>query len=142
MEGNVGGMVSLYGTNWMTWKTKMEDLLYCKDLYELFKGIKAKPEGTSDADWNKLDRKAVRIIWQWIDDNVFHHISTKNSVNALWKKLENLYDRKTTANKAFLFWKLVNLKSKAGSSIAEHLNELNSITNQFASMKLIFDDEL
>ena len=50
--------------------------------------------------------------------------------------------RKTTANKAFLFWKLVNLKYKAGSSITEHLNELSNITNQLTLMKIIFDDEL
>lgn len=38
-------------------------------------------------------------------------------------------------NKAFLLKKLVNLKYKEGNSIAEYLNEMNSIINQLASMK-------
>ena len=61
----------------------MEDLLYCKDIYGPIEGIKAKLEGTSNANWNKLDRKTVGIIRQWIDDNVFHYLSTENLANAL-----------------------------------------------------------
>ena len=64
MGGNMGRMVNLNGTNWMTWKNKMEDLLYCKDIYGPIEGIKAKLEGTFDANWNKLDRKTVGIIRQ------------------------------------------------------------------------------
>lgn len=45
-------------------------------------------------------------------------------------------------NKFFLIWKLVNLKYKEGGSIAEHLNEIHSIVNQFSSMKMVLDDEL
>ncbi|CAL9121196.1 unnamed protein product, partial [Musa textilis] len=44
--------------------------------------------------------------------------------------------------KAFLIRKLVNLKYKEGASIAEHLNEIQSITNQLSSMKMSLDDEL
>ena len=58
------------------------------------------------------------------------------------KKLEGLYDRKSATNKAFMFHKLVNLKYKEGSPIPEHLNEIKSIVNQLASMKIVFDDEL
>ena len=55
MEGAVGRMISLNCTNWVTWKTKMEDLLYCKDLYGLIEGDKGMPEGTKDEDLNKLN---------------------------------------------------------------------------------------
>ena len=142
MEGTVGRMISLNGTNWVTWKTKMEDLLYCKDLYGPIEGDKGKPVGTKDEDWNKLNRKTVGVIRQWIDDNVFHHVSTETTAHSLWKKLEELYDRKSATNKAFLFRKLVNLKYKDGGSVAEHLNDMKNIVNQLASMKIVFDDEL
>ena len=69
-------MISLNGTNWVTWKTKMGDLLYCKDFYGPIEGDKGRPEGTKDGDWNKLNRKTVGVIRQWID-NVFHHIATE-----------------------------------------------------------------
>ena len=123
-------------------ENKMEDLFYCKDLYEPIEGDKGRPKGTKDEDWNKLNRKVVGVIRQWIADNVFHYVSTKTSANDLRKKLEELYDRKSATNKAFLFWKLVNLKYKEGGSVAEHLNDMKSIVNQLASMNIGLNDEL
>lgn len=120
----------------------MEDLLYCKDLHSPLAGISAKPEKTSDEDWQKIDRKAIGFIRQWLDDSVFHHVSTESTSKSLWEKLESLYERKTAGNKAFLIRKLVNLKYKEGSSIAEHLNEMQSVINQLSSMKMTIDDEM
>ena len=56
--------------------------------------------------------------------------------------IEGLYDRKSATNKVFLFRKVVNLKYKEGNPIPEHLNEIKSIVNQLASMKIIFNGEL
>ena len=142
MEGTVGRMISLNITKWVTWKTKMEDRSYCKDLYRPIERDKGRPKGTKDEDWNKFNRKAVGVIRQWIDDNVFYHVFTKTSAYDLRKKLEELYDQKSATSKAFLLRKLVNLKYKEGGSVAEHLNDMKSIVNQLASMKIVFDDEL
>ena len=38
--------------------------------------------------------------------------------------------------------KVVDLKYREGSSIAEHLNELQSVINQLSYMKMTLDDEL
>ena len=138
----MGRMISLNGSNWVTWKTKMADLLSCKDLYGGVEGEKNKPLGMTGDGWTNINRKTVGFIRQWIDDSVFHHVSTETSAQALWKKLESLYDRKSATNKAFLFKKLVNLKYRENSPIAEHLNEMNNLINQLASMKIAFDDEL
>lgn len=135
-------MISLNGRNWMIWKAKMTDLLYCKDLYAPVEGESSKPETMTAEDWKKLDRKTIGTIRQWVDDTVFHHVSNETSANSLWKKLEDLYERKTAGNKAFLIRKLVNLKFKEGDSISEHLNEIQSIVNQLAAMKMVLDDEL
>lgn len=105
-------------------------------------GDSAKPEDMKQEDWKKFDRKAIGFIRQWLDDSVFHLVSNENSAHSLWKKLESLYERKTAGNKAFLIRKLVNLKYKEGTSIAEHLNEMQSIVNQLSSMKMALDDEL
>ena len=120
----------------------MEDLLYCKDLYGPLQGDSTKPTIMIDDEWKRLDRKTVGFIRQRLDDSVFHYVSTESSAYSLWKKLEDLYERKTAGNKAFLIRKLVNLKYKEGASIAEHLNEIQSITNQLSSIKMSIDDEL
>ena len=57
MDGNVGLMVSFNGTNWVTWKTKMENLLFCKYLNGPIEVDSSKPEGMKDDEWKKLDRR-------------------------------------------------------------------------------------
>lgn len=140
MDNNNGRMISLNGNNWQIWKAKMEDLLYSKDLYDPIDG--KKPEDMSEDDWKKENRKAVACIRQWLDDVVFHHVSNEISAESLWKKLHDLYERKTAGNKAFLIRKLVNLKYKESGTIGGHLNEMQSIVNQLASMEMVLDDEL
>ena len=75
-------------------------------------------------EWKRLNRKTVGFIRQWLDDSIFHHVFTKSSAYSLWKKLEDLYEKKTNSNKAFLIRKLINLKYKEGAYITEHLNEM------------------
>jgi gag-polypeptide of LTR copia-type len=86
----------------------MEDLLYCKDAYEPLIGTK--PAETLEDAWKVSNRKTIALIRQWVDDSVFHHISTETDAKALWEKLESMYERKTAQNKAFLIRKLVNMK--------------------------------
>ena len=50
MEGGSSRMISHNGSNWTIWKAKIEDLLYCKDLYSPILGISAKSEDMSDVD--------------------------------------------------------------------------------------------
>ena len=50
MEDNVGRMISFNGSNWSTWKTKMEDLLYSKDQYRPIGGEVCRPKDMSDTE--------------------------------------------------------------------------------------------
>ncbi|KAM1896330.1 hypothetical protein ACFX13_044970 [Malus domestica] len=58
MEG-IGTMIKLTNFNWVTWKPRMKDILYCKDLHEPIEGDAAKPESMSDAEWKKMNRKNI-----------------------------------------------------------------------------------
>ena len=89
----------------------MEDILYCKDLLDPIDGDSAK-------DWEMKNRKTIGYIRQWIYLSVFHHMSRVTDAKNLWKKLESLYKRKTTQNKAFAIRKLMNLKLKEGKSMS------------------------
>ncbi|KAH6782476.1 hypothetical protein C2S51_007769 [Perilla frutescens var. frutescens] len=137
-----GSMIKLVSNNYSIWKAMMEDLLHCKDLYDPVKGASAKPEEMSDNDWAKLGRKTISTIHQWVDISVFHHVAKETDPCELWKKLRELYERKNAHNKAFVIRKLVNLKYKDGSSVAEHLNVFQDLVNQLSTMELVFDDEV
>ena len=69
-------------------------------------------------------------------------MSIETSTHSPWKKVESLYERKIIGNKTFLTRKLVNLKYVDGGSIAEHLNEVQSIMNLLFAVKMVMDDEL
>ena len=60
MEDNntPSGMIKLDATNYSLWKPMMEDLLYCKDLYEPIVRDKV-PIGVMEEEWRVLNRKTV-----------------------------------------------------------------------------------
>jgi hypothetical protein len=49
MESN-NTMIKLTSSNWQIWKSKMEDILYCKDLYEPVEGNSSKLKDITDVD--------------------------------------------------------------------------------------------
>ncbi|KAM2780700.1 hypothetical protein COP1_015809 [Malus domestica] len=141
MEGS-GTMIKLTNSNWVTWKTRMKDILYCKDLHEPIEGDAAKLKSMSDAEWKKMNRKAIGTIRQWVDDSAFHHVSNETNASKFWTNLESLFEKKTPAKKAFLIKELIHVKYKDGLSVAEHLNNFQNIINQLATMKMTIEDEL
>lgn len=62
-------------------------------------------------------RRCTQNHWvchrQWVDLSVFHHVSQETDAYSVCKKLEGIYERKKTRNKAFAIRKLVNLKLKS-----------------------------
>ena len=96
----------------------------------------------TDEEWDKIDRKVITTICQYLAKNVYFNVSREKTAKELWKKLHDLYEKNTTSNKVFLMKKLYNLKMKEGASVAEHLNEFNIITSQLASIKIILYDEI
>ena len=77
-------MVKLTSINYSIWRPMMEDLLYCKDLYDPIEtttkadGTISKPERPEkmeEKDWGKLKRKTLGTIRQWVDISIFNHVS-------------------------------------------------------------------
>jgi hypothetical protein len=120
----------------------MEDILYCKDLYQPLQDIGTKPACKSDEDWNVMNRKTVGQIRQWIDQSVFHHVAQETVAYTLWTKLEALYERKTTQNEASTIRRLVNLKYRETRNVSKHLSDFQRLINQLTNMKMVLEDEL
>lgn len=137
------GLIKLTADNYSIWKTKMEDFLYYKDLYDHMELGDNKPTSMSDADWKKMYyRKAISIIGTWVDLSDFHHVAIETNAQVLWQKLEKMYEIKTTNYKIFSMKKLVNLKYTNGKSIMEHLSDFKDLVNCLSTVKLVLDDEL
>ena len=56
--------------------------------------------------------------------------------------LAKLYEKSSASNKVFLMKRLFNMKMGEGGSIANHLNEFNTVTSQLSSVKISFDEEV
>ena len=56
--------------------------------------------------------------------------------------LSKLYEKTSASNKVFLMKRLFNMKMSKGGSVADHLNEFNTLTSQLSSIKMNFDDEV
>ena len=60
----------------------------------------------------------------------------------IMKALSIIYEKLSANNKVHLMKKLFNLKKAEGIPVAQHLNEINTITNQLSSMEVDFEDEI
>ena len=58
------------------------------------------------------------------------------------KALSGMYEKPSANNKVHLMKKLFNLKMEENTSVAQHLNEFNTIINQLFSVEIDFDDEI
>ncbi|CAL5350460.1 unnamed protein product [Camellia sinensis] len=137
-----GSMIKLNASNYAIWKPRMEDVLYCRDLFDPIELNGVKPPTEKDEDWKRKNRKTIGQIRQWIDHSVFHHVAQETDAYALWIKLEGMYQSKTARNKALLMRRLVNLKLKGGISVAEHTSEFQNLVNQLTTVKMELDDEM
>jgi len=142
VETNLGAMIMLSATNYALWKPRMEDILFCKDLHDPLENKGEKPIATKDEEWRKMNRKTIGLIRQCIGHEVFHHVAQETSAYELWIKLEEMYQAKTSRNKALLMRRLVNLKLQRETTVAEHTSEFQNLVNQLTSVDLQFDDEM
>ncbi|GFY81646.1 chitinase family protein [Actinidia rufa] len=112
------------------------------DLHDPLENKGEKPVAKKDEEWRKINRKTIGLIRQCIGHEVFHHVAQETSAYELWIKLEEMYQAKTSRNKALLMRRLVNLKLQRETTVAEHTSEFQSLVNQLTSVDLQFDDEM
>nr|KYP44560.1 hypothetical protein KK1_033907 [Cajanus cajan] len=55
-------MIKLISSNYYIWKPRMEDILYCKDLYEPWQNEGKKPYAMSDSILTLMNRKTLLLL--------------------------------------------------------------------------------
>nr|GEW43226.1 hypothetical protein [Tanacetum cinerariifolium] len=93
-------------------------------------------------DWTLLDRQALGAVRLSLAKNVAYNVVNKKTTYRLFKALSNMYEKPSALNKVFLIRQLVNTKMKEGASVADHVNEFNSILSRLISIDIKFDDEV
>ena len=95
-----------------------------------------------DKEWAFLDRQVLGVIRLTLSRSVAHNVVKEKTIADLMKALFGMYEKSLANNKVHLMKKLFNLKMVETASIAQHLNEFNTITNQLSSVEIDFDDEI
>ena len=116
---------------------QIEDYLYGRKLHLPILGTK--PESMKVEEWTFLDRQVPRVIRLTLSRSIAHNVVKKKTTSDLMKALSIMYEKPSTNNKVHLMKKLFNLNM---ASVAQHLNEFNTITNQLSSVEIDFDDEI
>ncbi|KAE8691518.1 Vacuolar-sorting receptor 1 [Hibiscus syriacus] len=138
-EGNVK-IEKFDGADFGFWKMQIEDFMYQKNLYQPLLG--KQPEGMKNEDWALLDRQALGVIRLTLSLNVAFNIAKEKATTGLMAALSSMYEKPSASNKVHLMRRLFNLRMTEGASVAQHLNELNTITTQLSSVEIEFDDEV
>ena len=101
-----------------------------------------KPESMKAEEWALLNRQVLGVIRLTLSRSVAHNFVKEKTTTDLMKSLSGMYEKSSANNKVHLMKKLFNLKMLENASVAQHLNEFNTITNHFSSVEIDFDDEI
>ena len=96
----------------------------------------------TDAEWNILDRKVLKTVRLCLAVLVAFNISKETKTKGFINELVKLYEKPSASNKVFLMKHLFNMKMSEGGSVANHLNDFNTVTSQLSSVGVNFDDEV
>ena len=89
-----------------------------------------------------IARKELGTIRLCLDSSVALNISKEKKTEGVMSALSKLYEKPLASNKVFLMKHLFNMKMSEGGSVADHLNEFNTLTSQLIFVKVKFDDEV
>ncbi|KAE8703438.1 cytochrome P450 71A9-like [Hibiscus syriacus] len=138
-EGNMK-IEKFDGADFGFWKMQIEDFLYQKNLYQPLS--EKQPEGMKNEDWALPDRQALGVIRLTLSRNITFNIAKEKTTTSLMAALSSMYEKPSASNKVHLMRRLFNLWMAEGASVAQHLNEINTITTQLSSVEIEFDDEV
>uniref|UniRef100_A0A7N2MUY1 Retrovirus-related Pol polyprotein from transposon TNT 1-94 n=1 Tax=Quercus lobata TaxID=97700 RepID=A0A7N2MUY1_QUELO len=138
--GKASGIEKFDGTDFAYWRMQIEDYLYGRKLHLPLLGTK--PEAMKAEEWALLDRQVLGVIRLTLSRSVAHNVVKEKTTADLMKALSGMYEKPSANNKVHLMKKLFNLKMAENASVAQHLNEFNTITNQLSSVEIDFDDEI
>lgn len=126
---------------WPQWKFQIRILLQASDLIQFVNGKELEPkpnlyEQVADfnkaiAVFNKSDYKAQRIIVTALGKDAMLHVMNCGTAYEMWKKLESVYEQKSTVTKHMIQERFYNFGMKPGDSIPVHGSKLQSIVKPF-----------
>ena len=131
-------IVPLNGTNYPTWKLQCRMALMKDGLWGIVSGNETAPAAEAEKHAKFVFRRdrALELIVLSVEPSLLYLIGHPEDPVEVWKKLSEIFQKKTWANKLDLRRKLYTLQLKDGESIQKHIKEMTEI---FESLAVIGD---
>src|SRR4051812_15077106 len=110
-------------------------------LQGLWKAVEEKFSGVSEESKVELQERALSAIFMSVTDNVLREIVTEKKASDAWKKLEELYSRKSLTNRLYLKKRLYNLRMDEGTPVKQYLDVFNSIIKDLWNIDIKVESE-
>ena len=142
MEESYRGMFKLTSSNYPVWKSRMRDILVCKDLWLPVQFGDKRPNKIDAAVWEALHLKATAYIRSFLDMSIYNNLGEEIEADVLWKKIGVMFENKNGVNKVSIFRKIMRLRYQDGSSMAEHINAFQGLMNEKTSLEVPLADKV
>ncbi|KAG3090480.1 hypothetical protein PI125_g17694 [Phytophthora idaei] len=121
------------GTNFHTWKFKMQMVLEERELWEVTSGEVKLEHCTTAADqalFRKKSRKALAMICVAVEDSQLPLVRSVKDAHDAWSRLEGHFEKKSLANKLFLRRRFFTTMMEEGGDVLEHINKVKTLAEQ------------
>ncbi|KAF1318445.1 Integrase catalytic core protein, partial [Globisporangium splendens] len=121
------------GTNFHTWKFKMQMVLEERELWEVVSGEIKLEHCQTESDqavYRKKSRKALAIICLALEDSQLPLVRSASGAHDAWSKLEAHFEKKSLANKLSLRRRFFTAMMEDGNDVLQHINKLKTLAEQ------------
>ena len=141
-SSNSMNIVPLNGSNYPTWKVQTHMALLRENLWGFVAGTEELPEaGENRADFIRKRDRALATIVLAVEPSLLYLLTELDDPKAVWKTLQDQFQKRTWANKLRLRKKLYSLKLHEGGSVQEHIRELTETFNDLSVVGDVITDE-
>ncbi|KAF1316242.1 Integrase catalytic core protein, partial [Globisporangium splendens] len=133
MDSTASRINKFDGTNFHTWKFKMQMVLEERELWEVVSGEMKLEHCQTESDqavYRKKSRKALAIICLAMEDSQLPLVRSASGAHDAWSKLEAHFEKKSLANKLFLRRRFFTTMMEDGDDVLQHINKLKTLAEQ------------
>ncbi|KAH9670747.1 hypothetical protein KPL70_017094 [Citrus sinensis] len=125
------------------WRLKMRALLVHQGLEETLGDPRSekKPSKLFDEEMQDALDKAHSTLILSLGDGVLREVGDQTTAAGLWKKLEDLYTKKSLTKRLCTKKRLYTLQMEEGSSLATHIDNFNKIILDLEDINVSLEDE-